>query len=964
MLAINMSDVINVLTTLRPYLIALAVVLVVAIIVLIACIKVKEKANRKMIRSQAGIALLLAVVIIVNLICYIPMSSMISLATGNGTISEETSAEATKLVEATAEEGIVLLKNEESSLPLDSSSKLNVFGWASTNPCYGGTGSGSLSDAYETVTLLQGLENAGFTLNTELSDFYTSYRADRPEVGMWAQDWTLPEPTADSYTDDMLDRAKEFSEKAVVVITRVGGEGADLPTDVSQVTYKNNSDDYNDFEAGEHYLQLSQTEKDMLELVCSNFDDVTVIYNGANAMELGFINEYEQIKSAIWCAGTGQSGFNALGKVLSGEINPSAKTVDTFVSDLTATPTANNFGLYTYENMLDYAVADKFTGVKASPSFVNYVEGIYVGYKFYETAADEGLINYDEAVVYPFGYGLSYTTFTQDMSEITDNGDGTISFDVTVTNTGDVAGKDVVEVYYNPPYTNGGIEKATANLIEFEKTEVLEPGASETVKVTLATEDMASYDDKTAKAYVLESGDYTISVNSDSHTELDSEVYNVAETIVYDGEEGRESDELTATNQFDYAAGDVTYLSRANGFANYAEATAAPTDFVMADEYTATFMNNSNYNPEDYNDDSDEMPTTGAKNGLSLVDYRGVDYDDESWDALLDQLTIEEMDRMIALGGYQTSVAKSVGKIMTIDCDGPASINNNFTQTGSVGFPSAVMIAATWNKDIAKQFGQSIGKMADEMDVSGWYAPAMNTHRSAFAGRNFEYYSEDGILSGYMAANAVQGAEEYGVYAYIKHFALNDQETNRTGMLCTWSNEQAIREIYLKPFEIAVKDGGAKAVMSAFNYIGTTPAGADNTLLNTVLRDEWGFRGFVLTDYYGVYGYQDADRMIRNGNDCMLVAYDTETNHVTDTKSATSVKAMRQACKNIMYTVVNSRAYAPENYNTGLLPWQMAGIAIDVVFAGVIVVLEVLAIKRYKKRKAEVAPVAAGADKE
>lgn len=961
MLAINMEDVINVLTTLRPYLIGLGAALVIGIIVLIACRKVKEKAARKLIRSQAGIAMLLAVVIVVNLICYIPMSSMISLATGNGTITDETSAEATALVSQTAAEGIVLLKNEESSLPLASDSNLNVFGWASTNPCYGGTGSGSLSDAFPTVTLLQGLEEAGLTLNTELSDFYTDYRADRPEVGMWAQDWTLPEPTADSYTEDLLNNAKDFSDKAMVFITRVGGEGADLPTDVSKVTFEHNTSDYKDFEDGEHYLQLSQTERDMVELVCENFDDVTVVYNGANAMELGFVNEYEQIKSAIWCPGTGQSGFKALGEVITGEINPSAKTADTFVADLTATPTANNFGDLTYDNMEEFAYTSVgFTGEEATtrPSFVNYVEGIYVGYKFYETAADEGLIDYDEAVVYPFGHGMSYTTFTQEMSDITENGDGTFSFDVTVTNTGDVAGKDVVEVYYNPPYTEGGIEKATANLIEFEKTESLEPGASETISITLTEEDMASYDEYTAKAYVLESGDYEISINTDSHNVIDSKTYNVPETIVYDGEEGRSTDELTATNQFDDAAGDVTYLSRANGFANYAEATAAPASMSMSEEAKATFMNNSNYDPYAYNDDADEMPVTGAKNGLVLADYRGVDYDDESWEDLLDQLTISDMDTMIALGGYQTSAASSVGKAMTIDCDGPASINNNFTGTGSVGFPSAVMIANTWNKDIAKAFGQSIGKMADEMGVSGWYAPAMNIHRSAFSGRNFEYYSEDGILSGQMATYAVQGAEEYGVYAYLKHFALNDQETNRTNFLCTWTNEQSVREVYLKPFEMAVKAGGAKAIMSAFNYIGTTPAGASPELLNTVLRDEWGFQGFVLTDYFGVYGYQDSDRAIRNGNDCMLVAYDTETNHVTDTESATSIQAMRQACKNIMYTVVNSRAYDAENLQTGLMGWQIAGIAIDVAFAALIIFLEVVAIKKYRKRKSEVSVAA------
>lgn len=959
MLAINMDDVINVLNSCKPYLIALGVVLALAIVVTVACMKLK-KPVKKLVRKEARIAFLLAVVVIVNLICFIPMSSMISLAMGNGTITDETSDESTALVQEIAEEGIVLLKND-GTLPLAADSNLNVFGWASTNPCYGGTGSGALSDAYPTVSLLQGLEDAGFNLNTELSDFYTAYRADRPEVGMWAQDWTLPEPTADSYTDEMMANAKEFSDTAMVVITRVGGEGADLPTDVSKVTYTDNSTEYKDFEAGEHYLQLDRTERDMLDLVCSNFDNVIVVYNGANAMELGFINEYSQIKSAIWCPGTGQSGFEALGEIVAGTVNPSGKTSDTFVADLTATPTWNNFGYFKYDNMDEYAyTSNNFkTGEEetALPSFVNYVDGIYVGYRFYETAAAEGLINYDDTVVYPFGYGLSYTTFTQEMGAISED-NGTISFDVTVTNTGDVAGKDVVEVYYNPPYTNGGIEKASANLIQFEKTEVLQPGDSQTITVSFDAEDMASYDTYGAGCYVLEAGDYQISINSDSHNVIDSQTYTVASTVTYDESNPRSTDETAAVNEFAYAEGDVTYLSRADGFANYADATAAPASMSMSDEAKATFLNNSNYNPEDYNNDSDEMPTTGAKNGIKLADLRGVDYDDAQWDSLLDELTISDMDTMIAIGGYQTSAASSVGKIMTVDCDGPASINNNFTGIGSVGFPSAVMIASTWNKNLALKFGESIGKMADEMEVSGWYAPAMNTHRSAFAGRNFEYYSEDGVLSGYMATNAILGAEEYGVYAYMKHFALNDQETNRTEMLCTWANEQSIREIYLKPFEMSVKEGGAKAVMSSFNYIGTQWAGGTSALCNTVLRDEWGFRGFVLTDYFGVYGYMDSDMGIRGGTDCMLVAYDTETNHVTDTTSATGVLAMRQACKNIMYTVVNSRAYDPENLTEGLMNWQIMAIVIDVIFAALIIFLEVLAIKGFKKDQAA-APVVA-----
>ena len=965
MLSINIEDVIKVLDSMKPQLIGFGVVLVLAIVAMIACMKL-PKAKKYMIRCQAGLAILLALVITVNLICFGPMNTMISLATGSGSISEETSAEATDLVEDIADEGVVLLKNEGRTLPL-TAGNLNVFGWASTNPVYGGTGSGALNDAYHTVTLLEGLENAGFTLNTELSDFYTAYRADRPTIAMGTQDWTLPEPPASTYTDEMMANAKAFSDTALVVIGRSGGEGADLPTDMAAVidgswqdgttsyagSYTNNSTEYADFEQGQHYLELSKSERDMLDLVCSNFENVVVVYNGANTMELGFVDEYAQIKSVLWCPGTGQSGFNALGSILAGTVNPSGKTADTFVYDLTAAPTWNNFHGFSYTNADEFAAAG-FMIKSTTPRFVNYNEGIYVGYRFYETAAAEGLIDYATTVQYPFGYGLSYTSFSQTMSDLTVDGEGNISLDVTVTNTGSVAGKDVVEVYYNPPYTNGGIEKSTANLIAFDKTEMLEPGASETITITFKAEDMASYDADVNKAYVLEAGDYIISINSDSHTVIDFRTYNVPSTIVYGEGNARSTDETVVTNQFDFADGGVTYLSRADGFANYAEATAAPASYEMSDELKASFINNGNYDPNEYNNADDVMPTTGASNGLQLVDMRGVDYDDAQWDTFLDQLTINDMDTLIALGGYQTAAVPSIGKVQTYDCDGPASINNNFTGVGSVGFPSAVMIASTWNPDLASEFGRSIGKMADEMNTTGWYAPAMNNHRSAFAGRNFEYYSEDGVLSGKMAAKAIQGAEEFGVYAYMKHFALNDQEANRCDMLCTWADEQSIREIYLKPFEISVKEGGCDAVMSSFNYIGHKWAGACDELLNKVLRDEWGFVGMVLTDYFGVYGYMDADQAIRNGTDFCLVNYDTATNHVTDTTSATGVQAMRQASKNILYTVVNSRAYAEENLNMGMPTWQIVAIAADVVLAAVLIVLEVRTIKGYGRRKATV----------
>lgn len=948
MLAINMDDVIKVVSSIKGYLIALAAVVLLAVAVMVGCRKMK-KSKKYLIRWQAGLGLVAAAAIIVNLILTGPMYSMVSLATGGGKVSEENVASATQLCEDIADEGIVLLDND-GTLPMAKNSKLNVFGWASTNPCYGGTGSGALSDAYPTVTLLEGLTNAGFELNTELSDFYTSYRADRPVVGMFSQDWTLPEPEAAQYTDEMMNNAKAFSDTAMVVITRVGGEGADLPTDVSQVTY-DAGHSYNDFEPGNHYLQLSKTEKDMIDLVCKNFDKVVVVYNGANAMELGWVKDYSQIKSVIWCAGTGQSGFNALGSILCGDVNPSGRTIDTFVYDLTQTPTANNFGNFNYTNMDEFK-ANSF-GADTIPAFVNYVEGIYVGYKFYETAAAEGLIDYDKTVVYPFGRGLSYTTFTQTLNSVTE-ADGTITVDVTVTNTGSASGKEVVEVYYNPPYTNGGIEKASANLIGFAKTSELAPGASENVTVTFKAEDMASYDTYGKGCYVLEKGDYVISINADSHTVLDSKVYNVASDIVYDASNKRESDVEVADNKFDFAEGNVTYLSRADGFANYAAATAAPASYELGADYKATFYNNSNWKPEDFNDAKDVAPTTGAKNGLKLVDMVGVAYDDPKWDSFLDQLTITDMDTLIALGGYQSAEVASIGKVQAVDCDGPASINNNFTKQGSIGFPSAVMIAATWNDDLAYEFGVSIGKMADDMGVSGWYAPAMNIHRSAFAGRNFEYYSEDGVLSGIMAASAVQGAQEQGVYAFMKHFALNDQESKRTEMLCTWSTEQAIREIYLKPFEKCVKDADCHAVMSAFNYIGTTYAGSCPELLIDVLRGEWGFVGMVLTDYYGVYGYQDADRLIRNGGDFCLVNYDTETNHLTDTTSATALVSARQACKNILYTVANSRAYYEENLNPGMPGWEKLMIGVDVVLFAGLAAVELLVVKKgYAKRKEE-----------
>ena len=976
MLQINMADVMNVIGSLTPYLIAIGVLFVLALIVTFAVNKktVKEVATRKIIHSESWLVALVGIVVAVSMMLSGPMATLLNNATlTKYMLSDATVSKANELAKEVQSEAITMLKNDDSNLPL-SNKKVNVFGWGSTNPVYGGTGSGSMSDQYDTVSLLDGMKEAGLETNADLSKLYTDYRADRPVVAMWSQDWTLPEVPAGQYSDSLISDAKSFSDEAVVVITRVGGEGADLPTNMKAetITYKNNSKDYDDFQDGEHFLQLSKTERDMIDLVTKNFNKVTLVYNGANAFQFDFLSNYPQIKSVLWCPPAGQTGFSALGDVLAGETNPSGKTSDTFVKDLTKTPVFNNTdgaaaassssvgadGAFIYDNVDDLAAKyTGFTGQETTvlPSFVNYVEGIYVGYKFYETAADEGLINYDDTVIYPFGYGLSYTSFEQKMGDVSHK-DGKVTFDVTVTNTGDTAGKDVVEVYYNPPYTDGGIEKASKNLVAFEKTGKLEPGASETVKIEFDDDDMASYDNKDAKAWVLEKGDYAISIQSDSHHVIDSKRINVADTITYDSESNTHNDDQTvATNQFDYAAGDVTYLSRANHFANYAEATAAPTNFSMSDEVKAAFTNNGNYDPTKYDDDSDEMPTTGAKNGLRLADMYGKDYDDADWEKLLDQLTFDDMDNLIANGGYGTPAVSSVGKIQLTDADGPASLNNNFTGVGSIGFPASTAFACTWNKDLAKQFGEMIGDMAHDMHVAGWYAPAMNIHRGAFSGRTFEYFSEDSLLSGVMASHEIAGAKKKGVYSFMKHFALNDQETNRTNMVCTWADEQAIREIYLKPFEMSVKEGGAQAVMSSFNYIGYTYAGASNNLLNTVLRDEWGFKGFVLTDYFGGYGYQNGDQEIRNGNDSML-ATTKITNHITD-KSATSVKAMRTAAHNILYTAANSWQYADGEPKVDTPIWKTAMYVAWGVTAVLVIALEALAIKRYmdrKKAKAEI----------
>ena len=985
-MGVSQADLNAYLNQLSGYVYAILFILVAMILLLIFAGKINKK-NSGIIRLASVLGALAGIVIIVNAICFGPMYNNVSgyLNASKIQLSDETVAQSRATVQKVGEEGVVLLKNN-GILPLTDTKKLNVFGWSSTNPIYGGTGSGSSSSA-TAVSILQSLKDAGFEPNEGLSGMYVEYRAERPTIAMANQDWTVPEPPVSVYNDNMMNAIHEYSDTAVIVIGRSGGEGADLPTDMKAVLdgtynpaekvsaapgnygYMNavawNNGAYDDFEAGESYLELSVTEENLVEKVCSEFDKVIVIINANNAMELGWVDDYPQIGAVLLAPGSGITGFAALGEVMSGAVNPSGRTVDTFVKDLFATPYINNIGEMSFTNVddLKQQIAAADGAYEGTLAFVNYVEGIYVGYKYYETASDDGAIKYEDYVQYPFGYGLSYTTFDQKIDNFKAD-DKAVTFDVTVTNTGSVAGKDVVEVYFTPPYTDGGIEKASVNLIDFAKTEVIEPGASQTVSFAINTEDMAAYDSESVKipggGYILEAGEYKVSVRSDSHTVLDEQTFTIAADVDY-SLNGRESDKIPAVNQFEeYARGDFEVLSRAGGFANY-DATCGrkltDEDFQMDDATRAKIEEYAfgTYDGTKYNDPADEMPTTGAKNGLKLADLTGKPYDDPAWDQLLDQLTFEDMATMINVGGWQTAPIESVGKVGTSDCDGPAGLSNFITGAYGSAYPAETLMAMTWNKDLAYEIGTSMGQEYQDANNYGWYGPAMNTHRSAFAGRNFEYYSEDGVLAGLIAAAEINGASTKGVYPYIKHFAMNDQETNRCSFLLTYAPEQAFREIYLKPFEIAVKkyEGTSIAAMSAFNWIGTEPGCANNELLNTVLRDEWGFVGMVETDYNGSYGYQITDHCIRNGNDLML-GFNGAASNVLSDQSATAVKAMRQACKNILYTVGNSGYYTvnDQSKSGGLSRMQKIFYGLDALTAAIVIIPLVLAFMNKKKKAA------------
>ena len=899
----------------------------------------KERNEKRPPRKKGivPIAVLLTIGLVVNIACGIFYSAITpfmtanfnplltgqkQVTTGQSLTVEQAAEQSRAMAQELVQEGAVLLKDQDNALPLAEGTAVNLFGYGSVDPIYGGSGSGA-SDTSSNIDLVTGLTNAGFTVNQELVDFYKKSGVSRAaQKGFEGSNFTPAEVPAAQYTDTLLQNAKAFSDVAIVTISRVGGEGGDLPQDMYAAGYSKTDD-------GRHYLELTQDEEDLLALIkAQGFSKVIVLINSSNAMELGFLED-DSIDAALWIGSLGSTGFNAVGEILSGKVNPSGRLSDTYAYDLTTAPAYWNAGDFTYANLKHH--------------YVEYAEGIYVGYRFYETryvdnstgVCDEAA--YAKAVQYPFGYGLSYTTFEQSIADYKTT-DSAIEMTVEVKNTGAVAGKDVVQVYYTAPYTIGGIEKSHVVLAGFAKTSLLQPGASEKVTITFAPEDMASYDETGAKAYVLEAGTYQIKLMNNAHDVIDQREYEVPATITYSGENARSTDLVAATNEFeDVAQGQIKqYVSRADWEGTLpttrTDGKTASAETVAAKENTPVYENN----------DSDQ-PITIADHGLTLEDMTGLDYDDPKWDDLLEQLSVDDMTNMISNGGWSTPEVASVGKPATNDLDGPAGINSLVSNLKGVSFPSEVIVGSSWNTDLAQRFGTAFGAEAAANHVVGLYAPGMNIHRTPFSGRNFEYYSEDGLLSGKMGAAMVQGVDSQGVYTYIKHFALNDQESNRLS-ISVWANEQSIREIYLKPFELSVKEGGTTAVMSSYSRLGNTWAGASKALLTDVLRNEWGFHGMVVTDSaMGNTSWMDVNFAIRAGGDMMLCLMGVKL----DSSSNTAQQAMRRACHNILYTQANSIAIAAAVDNTPY--WLILLAIVDSILLIAIVLLLLKRIPAGKK---------------
>ena len=877
----------------------------------------------------AGISGVLSIGVLVSSIVFSNVISRFMNGIGGNEIDETTLNEGTQLVEDIVEEGSVLLKNVDKALPLSDSeiSKVNVFGWASYDWMTTTYGSGYSNTSLEKIKFYDALEEAGIEYNKTLynmyKDFYSAttsgwgspdlreYRGD-VAVGT-TKKFILHEPGKSYYTEDVINEAKNFSSTALVVIGRTGGEAADLRFyQEKQVQTNGSSSTTSDH--SRTYLQISNEEEEMIEAAKRACDKVIVILNTSNTMELGFVED-SGIDACLLVGLTGLTGARSVVSLLNGKdlngnlVSPSGRTVDTYAYDISSAPSSINSG---YGGAKKY---NGFTGYQKGyyDAFIDYYEDIYVGYRYYETADVEGYINYNDVVQYPFGYGLSYTNFEWVVEEVLINNEeqsyssvvelkenDEIKITVRVKNVGDYPGKEVLQLYYSAPYYKGQIEKSSVVLGDYKKTNVINPGETDVVELNISLRDMASYDcyDKNGNGftgYEVDGGNYAISFRECSHYGVvmgfDSKTNNQIRYTVKEGGYQYRVDEVTGEDVVNRFTGNdtldgypidgsketktITYLSRSNFEATFPKAIVQRDRNNEAYEIaSATVPTQRQLELTGY--DNVEEPWVGLNADMPLSEMLEIEsYEEDEWETFISQLTTDELFSLIRDGFFKTAALPSVDKPEYVDLDGPVGLNTRVMSDSGcqfVSYPSETMIAQTFNDDLAYAVGKSIGLEASNADagIMGWYAPGANLHRNPYDGRNGEYYSEDTLLSGRCAANTIRGAKEEGLYCYMKHFAVNETESLREG-LYTFLSEQTLREIYLKPFEIAVKEGGSNAVMTSMNRIGATWAGASYSLCTSILRNEWGFRGSIVTDWVDTGStYMPAYKGIWAGNDIWL----------------------------------------------------------------------------------------------
>lgn len=886
-----------------------------------------------------------------------------------------------------AEEGFVLLKNENAALPMNKGARISVFSKNSVNLSYGGSGSGGF-DTSSNKNLYESLNDAGFVTNPTLKRFYESSQSGPVRTANSSdldngdnQKIATAETPQSKYTDAVKNRYVDYSDAALVVITRIGGEGFDLPR------YQGDSEGA--VSPDSHYLELDQNEIDLLTAVTDGtFKRVVVVFNTPSSFEATFLKDSayaafaDKIDAAVWIGFTGSNGITALGEILNGDVNPSGRLVDTWAADFTKNPSFVNFGTGCLPD-----TTDKYDG--GMYYSVDYEEGIYVGYRYYETRGEtDGEDWYNANVVYPFGYGLSYTTFDWTVGDASASEielGTTITVPVTVKNTGSVAGKEVVQLYASAPYTLGGIEKAHKVLVGFAKTKLLQPGESETVTVSFDPYSAASYDYRDANSngfsgYELEAGEYTLYISRNAHESEKAIALNLAADVQIGTDPTTDSEVVNRyTDSENFLDSDWqldTMLSRADWEGTWPTPQTAQ-QHAGTDRLYEEIRSEEHNNPTDF--DSEEYPWFGEEPTLTLRDLLPsaeaegyepvVSYDDERWEELMMGCDEEEMIALINNGAYHTLAMESVGLPATIHGDGPSGFTCFMSKeqvNGTCQYVSEPVMASTWNINLMNELGEAIGEegtigdKATGQPYSSIYAPGVNIHRSPFGGRCSEYFSEDPFISGMMGAAEVQGIQSRGVLPTVKHFVANEQETHRSiGGDLSWLSEQALREIYLKPFEYTVKLGETRGIMTSFNRIGTRWTGGDYRLLTEILRNEWGFNGLVICDFNTIPQYMIPRMMFYAGGSLDLATQQSAMWTDCDTSDAGDAIVLMRAVKDVMYALVNSNAMNAEviGYNPPIWQEYLHWINIGAfTLVGVWLVLAIVRTVRCNKRqKAKIA---------